>query len=210
MWPPPVSDVSGRSSAANIAEDRREISSEIGGKIEPESTAESGSQSAGNRAQNPRHSKLAVWTPTTNYDLSGCASRYGRTYVYHQEFSTHWETFARLVSRIPLEHRLSVELDGADLGHLEWVTLSGRIATCWVDPAWRRRGLGRRMWQRAREYAAENGLALPTADGLPRSMPASAFIAAVADDDVMVGQVPLFPRPEGNRTEVVYQGSSSS
>lgn len=130
--------------------------------------------------------------------------------MYHQEFSTHWETFGRHASRVPLEHRLSVELDGAELGHLEWSVVTGRAVTCWVDPDWRRRGLGRRMWQRAREYAAENRLALPTADGLPRSMPANAFFAAVAYDDVMVGQVPLFPRPEGNRTEVVYQGSSSS
>jgi GNAT superfamily N-acetyltransferase len=107
------------------------------------------------------------------------------------------------------DHRMRV-YQGAGkkpLGSIRWDTGSGEVKALGVQEEHQGNGIATKLWDRASEHSAENGLAIPKHS--PEQLPDGAKWAAAEEarktPDAISGQQPLFPRKGANATRTLKE-----
>lgn len=106
---------------------------------------------------------------------------------------------------VPYGHRITAYHRGKEVGHLDWNARDGGVDMVKTDEKFRDRGVATHMFDRAREYAAENNLAMPnTEHAIPVTTAGLGWTHAMLQKNrpgsETIGQVPLFPRKGSNKT----------
>jgi GNAT superfamily N-acetyltransferase len=108
-------------------------------------------------------------------------------------------------NKVPTAHRITAHHGKTEVGHLDWNVHHGGVDMVHTEEKFRGRGVAMNLFDRAREYAAENGLILPnTEHAIPISPSGLGFHEALSQRNrpgsEVTGQVPLIPRKGANRT----------
>lgn len=111
---------------------------------------------------------------------------------------------AHVQEHYPL-HRITANWGRTPLGHMDWSAHDGSIHSIVVGEKAQGHGVASAMYDRAREHAAENGLAVPRHSGTqtPDGERWAKSERARGIPEPVAGQQPLFPRAGRNKTKAL-------